>query len=327
MKHSVSLFLLLTALFSTTAQAIWYGDQTDKEKRACLFAHMMEGDYGRLYYAVSLDGMIWKSLNGGKRVKDDYRGHPDITKGPDGSYYLIGNDEDRKVMRIWQSKDLIEWKLHADYAPDFNILPQHHTPRDVGGAPKIFFDIVGQQFVITWHGSPYPGEETPGNHRWSNMRTLYVTTKDFKKFSDPKRLFQFDLPTIDVILRRDGDLYYAIIKDEGIVGPTHTTGKTVRVTWAPSLDGPWIEPTDKILPNWCEAPTAIVNPSGKGWMVYAERYSAIRYELAVAPTLKGPWTNPIAMSYKVPEKAKHGGMINITRAEYDKLVEEFGIEE
>jgi len=35
---------------------------------AYLFAHMMEGDYGHLYYSVSLDVLHWEMLNGGKRV-------------------------------------------------------------------------------------------------------------------------------------------------------------------------------------------------------------------------------------------------------------------
>jgi hypothetical protein len=47
--------------------------------QAYLFAHIMEGDYGHLYYSVSLDGLDglhWTLLNGGRRVFEDYRGHP-----------------------------------------------------------------------------------------------------------------------------------------------------------------------------------------------------------------------------------------------------------
>ena len=324
MKKAILISSLLLAYIALGAQGTWYGNQLDTNQRACLFAHMTDGDYGRLYYAVSLDGLRWKSLNGGKRVRDDYRGHPDLCRGRDGYFYLIGNDEDRTVMRVWKSPDLIQWDILASFKPNIKVLGYNHKPGDVGGAPKIFFDEQEDRYLITWHGSPYEKDYFPGNYRWSNMRTLYITTRDFKTFTDPKRLFQFDLPTIDVILRRDGDLYYAIIKDEGIVGPTHPTGKTIRVTWAESIDGPWCEPADKIMPNWCEAPAVIVNPDGSGWMIYAERYSAVRYELVVAPSLKGPYMSPYAGSYSVPAKAKHGGMINITRAQYDALVEAFG---
>ena len=61
---------------------------------AYLFAHMMDGDYWRLYYSVSLDGLHWTLLNGGKRVFEDYRGHADICRGPDKRYYLVGNRGD-----------------------------------------------------------------------------------------------------------------------------------------------------------------------------------------------------------------------------------------
>jgi hypothetical protein len=65
---------------------------------AYLFAHMMDGDYGRLYYSISLEGLRWTPLNGGQWVWQDYRGHADICRGPDGPYYLVGNrGDDRPV--------------------------------------------------------------------------------------------------------------------------------------------------------------------------------------------------------------------------------------
>lgn len=319
------LLLLLAVYLSTLtlhAQRGYNRSQLDTTQRACLFAHMTEADYGRLYYSVSLDGFNWKLLNGGRRIKNDYRGHPDIAMCSDGMFYLIGNDEGRTVIKVWASSDLIDWKEHAAFVPNMKIWPEFS--RSVGGAPKIFFDGAGNQFVITWHTTSQEKGRVPGNFSWANMRTFYVTTKDFKSFSDPRRLFPFDLPTIDVILRKDGDLYYAILKDEGFVSHDHPTGKTIRISWAESLDGPWSDPTDKIMPNWCEAPAAIVNPDGSGWLIYAERYSAVRYELVMAPSLKGPYTNPIATGYSMPPKLKHGGMINITREEYDALVEKYG---
>jgi len=67
---------------------------TTPKYEAYLFGHMMQGDYGRLYYTVSLDGLHWKRLNGGKRVFEEYRGHSDICLGHDGRYYLVGNRND-----------------------------------------------------------------------------------------------------------------------------------------------------------------------------------------------------------------------------------------
>ncbi len=67
-----------------------------------LFAHMTKSDYGRLYYSISRDGLHWQPLNGGRRVMDErYRGHPDICRGHDGRFYLIGNHSRRPEMTIW----------------------------------------------------------------------------------------------------------------------------------------------------------------------------------------------------------------------------------
>ena len=60
------------------------GPSETPQYEAYLFAHMMQGDYGRLYYSISVDGLHWKLLNGGKRICEDYGGHPDICPGHDG---------------------------------------------------------------------------------------------------------------------------------------------------------------------------------------------------------------------------------------------------
>ncbi|MHC4736912.1 MAG: hypothetical protein ACYTDW_21045, partial [Planctomycetota bacterium] len=62
----------------------------DQKIAGYLFAHMMKGDYGRLYYSVSTDGLHWTLLNSGKRVHDNYRGHPDICRGHDERFYMTG---------------------------------------------------------------------------------------------------------------------------------------------------------------------------------------------------------------------------------------------
>jgi len=59
---------------------------------AYLFAHMMGGDYWRLYYSLSLDGLHWKLLNRGQRVFEDYRGHADSRQHYDALVRAFGPD-------------------------------------------------------------------------------------------------------------------------------------------------------------------------------------------------------------------------------------------
>src|SRR5206468_1324 len=100
------------------------GDKPTNE--AYLFAHMMEGDYGRLYYSVSLDGLHWKMLKEGKRVFEEYRGHASICKGHDDRYYLVGNRNDAAPdINFWVSDDLITWTKYGDYRPDLKHVPDY----------------------------------------------------------------------------------------------------------------------------------------------------------------------------------------------------------
>ena len=54
---------------------------TPNAEAAYLFAHMMKGHYGVLYYSVSLDGLHWTLLNRGQSVYPAYHGHASIAKG------------------------------------------------------------------------------------------------------------------------------------------------------------------------------------------------------------------------------------------------------
>ena len=54
-----------------------------------LFAHMTNANYGKLYYAVSRDGINWETLNKGRIINSAYIGHPDICQGHDGAFYMI----------------------------------------------------------------------------------------------------------------------------------------------------------------------------------------------------------------------------------------------
>ena len=58
-----------------------------------LFIHMRHEDYGRMYYYISRDARTWTKLNNNQRVNAEYRGHPDIIKGHDNRYYMIGVSE------------------------------------------------------------------------------------------------------------------------------------------------------------------------------------------------------------------------------------------
>lgn len=304
------------------------------QHEAYLFAHMMEGDYWRLYYSISTDGLYWKPLNGGKRVFEDYRGHADICQGHDGRYYLVGNRGDaRPDINFWVSTDLITWEKYSDYMPDLKSIPNYPKALPRIGAPKIFYDNHRRQYIVTWHTTHDLGETDLPEPYWAGQRTIYAVSRDLKAFSDPpRRLFDWDMATIDTIIRRIGDRYYAIIKDELYPSIEWDTGKTIRVCSSPNLLGPYSRPGPSVSPNFREAPALIPSPDGKFWYVYYEQYPGVSYGLSVAEKLEGPWfqvsgatTNKHWNKYEVTPKARHGCMIPIRQKEYDALIKAFGI--
>ncbi len=300
---------------------------------AYLFAHMTHADYGRLHYSTSLDGLHWELLHGGKRVFEEYHGHPDITKGHDGRYYLVGNHKDRAPdINFWVSDDLIRWTKYSDYSPDLKKTPGYSNALPRIGAPKIFFDEATSQYLLTWHTPHVEGTKEDPERYWASQRTLYGTSKDLKTFSEhPRRLFQWDMATIDVIIRREGSRYYAIIKDERYPTLDWTTGKTIRIASAPDPLGPYSEPGPPISPNFREAPAVIPSPDGQVWYLYYEQYPGVSYGLSVDSSLAGRWFQVSGYTkfknwdkYALPSAVRHGCMIPITSQEHDALVEAFG---
>lgn len=312
------------------------GQVTPGEKpahEAYLFAHMMHGDYWRLYYSVSLDGLHWEMLNKSNRVFADYRGHADITKGHDGRYYLVGNrGDERPDINFWVSDNLISWKSYGEYRPDLAHVPDYPGTLPRIGAPKLFFDAASGNYLLTWHTTHDLGKTDLPEPYWAGQRTLYALSKDLKTFSDPPRkLFGFDMATIDTSVRKVGEHYYAIFKDERYPTLDWVTGKTIRLSRADSLVGPYSPPGPPLSPNFREAPMLIPSPDGKAWYLYYEQYPGVSYGLSVAASLEGPWFQVSGATYYgdwdkyvVPKKARHGCMLPISRKEYDALVAAFG---
>ncbi|WP_421871521.1 family 43 glycosylhydrolase [Marinoscillum sp.] len=337
MKCILSTTLMLLAALAWAQQPDPPGQVKAGERpvnEAYLFAHMTHDDYGELYYSVSLDGLHWYRLNNGKRVFEEYHGHPDIVKGHDDRYYIAGNESDASPdITIWVSEDLISWKKHSVFTPDLKKTPNYQPLQRIG-APKLYYDKNSRQYVMTWHTPHEEGTKEDPERYWASQRTLYVTSRDLKEFSEvPNKLFDWDMGTIDVFIRNAEGKYWAIIKDERYPTLDWVTGKTIRIASSDNLFGPYKDLSDPISPNFREAPMLIPSPNGEVWYLYYEQYPGVSYGLSVADQLDGPWYQISGYTffsdwdkYSMPPKVRHGCMITISSEEYDQLVTEFGID-
>lgn len=302
--------------------------------KAYLFAHMTREKYGKLFYSVSLDGLHWRRLNGGKVVSEDYHGHPSIVKAPEGGYILVGNNSDSDhSIRFWRSTDLIHWAPAGTYEPDLSNVQNFPNPLPRLGAPKLFYDRASARYLLTWHTPNVPWVREDPERLWASQRTLYVTSRDLKTFDGPpKLLFDWNIATIDtfIVPGDGGSGYCAIVKDERYPSYNWTTGKTIRISCAPSLLGPYPMPGPPISPNFREAPTLIRSPSGQDWLMYYEQYAGVSYGVSKAPRLEGPWYQIQGNSgverwnrFHMPAGTRHGWMIEISRKEYDAIIRAF----
>ncbi len=296
---------------------------------AYLFAHMTMADYGRLYYSVSTDGLHWTALNQGQRVMDEtYLGHPDIVRGPDGVYWLVGvRPKENPGVIFFRSEDLITWTVGSELEGiRFNV-GERIAGAPYLGAPKLFWDDASARFYLTWHAArrdlPEHMVDNVKEHLWSDMRTFVMSSPDLTTWSKPQRLFQYDMATIDVIIRREGHRCYAILKDELYPTFDHPTGKSIRIASADSPLGLWSQPGPKISSNYHEAPALIPNATSDGWLIYHEQYPGIQYGISTARTLEGPWYDQWIQTYAVPNQARHGCMLTISPAEYTTLLQAF----
>ena len=324
------------------------GEQSSPDVRykdgGLLFAHMKDSDYGSLYYYISRDGAVWTPLNENKKVHRTYRGHPDIIKGRDGRWYMIsGKVAGHDGACLFVSDDLITWKIQTSITASqvFNAKSGYTADPTYFGAPKLFYDEDSDRYIITWHATKGTTQD------FTKMKTLYVLTSDFKTYTKPEFLFDFqsemfrDMVTIDAIIRKIDGKYWAIYKDErapvadGQSPREVPTGKTILISTSDNLTGPWTEPETPVTPmsavkdgvetesRYHEAPTIAPAPDGKGWYIFAENYPKQYWRFDNSKMAVGGWER---FYLSIPD-SRHGCMVRITREEYDALVEAFGPEE
>jgi Glycosyl hydrolases family 43 len=288
--------------------------QTDE---VFMFSYFKNNGQDGLHLAYSYDGFEWTALKNDQSFlqpvlsKDSLMRDPCIIRGADNKFHMAWTVSwnDRGVGYA-SSRDLIHWS-EQQYIP----VMAHEDSALNCWAPEITYDAEKTEYMIYW-ATTLPGRfaagDTSGDSKY-NHRMYYVTTKNFKKFSKTKLLYDKGFNVIDASIVPDGNRFIMFLKDEARYPPQ----KNIRIATSTKLKEGFTGPSVPITGNyWAEGPTAI--KMDDQWIVYFDKYTEHKYGAVVSTDLVN-WKD-VSDKLKMPPGIRHGTVFKITKEELAVLL-------
>lgn len=306
MKKLLFLTFFLCAALSLSAQ----------KKSPYLFSYFKGNGEDGLHLAYSEDGFNWKSLKGDSSFlkpvlsKDKLMRDPCIIKGKNGIFHMVWTVSwTAKGIGYASSKDLINWS-EQKYIP----VMEHEEGARNSWAPEITYDKKNKLYMIYWATTitgRFPETQIAADAGY-NHRIYYVTTKDFKTFSDTKLLYDPGFNSIDATIVKDGKRWLMFFKDE----TKEPAQKNLKIAFADNLTGPYSKASDPITDKvWAEGPTTL--KIGKNWVVYYDKYTSHKYGAIMSSDLHN-WTD-ISDKISLPTGIRHGSILQVSKKVLSKL--------
>ncbi|HET6995424.1 MAG TPA: glycoside hydrolase family 43 protein [Chitinophagaceae bacterium] len=301
---AVLFFLLLSYAARTQNETIY------------LFCYFKDNGQDGLHLAYSKDGLRFTALKHDSSFlaptvsSDKLMRDPCIIRGADGLFHMVWtvswND---KGIGYASSSDLIHWS-EQQYIP---VMAGEDLARNCW-APEITYDPKKKEYMIYWATTiegRYPSDTAV--EKGYNHRLYYTTTKNFKKFSKTKLLYNQGFNVIDASIVPDGQRYIMFLKDETRYPPQ----KNIRVATSDKLTEGFSFPSMPITGNyWAEGPSAI--KIDNQWIVYFDKYRDHKYGAVTSSDLV-KWED-ISDKLRMPSGIKHGSVLTITKQELDVLM-------
>lgn len=292
--------------------------QQENERDIYLFSYFIGNGEDGLHLSYSEDGYSFKELAGGQSLltpqvgKDKLMRDPNIVRGGDGKFHMVWTVSwTDKGVGYASSEDLIHWSEQK-----FIPVMAHEPEARNTWAPEIFYDKEDDIYMIYWSTTIrglFPETQTEADDAY-NHRKYYVTTKDFKEFSETKLLYEPGFNVIDGTIIKVGGEYIMFVKDE----TREPAEKNIRITRSKQLTGGYGAASEPITGDyWAEGPTA-AKVDGQ-WVVYFDKYIDKQMGAVASPDLKN-WTD-ISEKIKFPKGTRHGSVIMISRDDLAPLLE------
>lgn len=280
-----------------------------------LFSYF-KGSGDGLHYAWSRDGLKWETMFNDSAIlkptvsKDKLFRDPCIIKGRDGLYHMVWtvswND---KGIGYASSKDLLHWS-EQQYLP----VMQHEDSARNAWAPEITYDLSSKEYLVYWASTikgRYASKDSAAEGGYYHQ-IYYTTTKDFKKYSKTKLLYEPGFSVIDASIVKHGKHWIMFLKNE----TRWPVEKNLRVATAKKLKGPYTAPGAPITGKyWAEGPTSIYKDGQ--WIVYFDKYRDKKYGAVQSADLLH-WKD-ISDEVSFPKGVRHGTVVKISKKEFEFL--------
>ena len=298
-------FLLAAAILGLCA----CGNSSKTQEEAYLFSYF-NGNGDGLHLAYSTDGLNWEAVKNDTVLlkpeigKDKLMRDPSIVQDEEGTFHMVWTSGwwDQGIGYA-SSKDLINWSEQQNIP----VMEKFEGTKNTW-APELFYDKTDKTFYIFWSSTvpgAFPDLPTSESEKGLNHRQYYVTTKDFKTFSETQLFFEPGFSVIDGAILEKEDTYYLFVKNEN----SNPAEKNIRIT---SNDKPYGFPTEVSAPitgdYWAEGPTPL--QVGEYVYVYFDKYTQGRYGAIRSKDMKN-WED-VSDSIYFPKGIRHGTAFKVS---------------
>jgi hypothetical protein len=298
-----------------------------------------DGEQIRFALSQGNDPLHWQELNDGRPVLTSTLGtrglrDPFVIRSPQGdTFYQIATDlrmygsgawdaAQRRGSRsivVWESKDLVTWSEPrlAQVSPD--------TAGNTW-APEAFYDRSLDRYVVFWASKIYAAND-PNHTGSSHQRILYATTSDFRTFSEAREWVNPGYSVIDSTVVEDAGTYHRFTKDERSNSGSSPCGKFVFQQRSTTLLATtWQQVTECVGRGSItqgEGPTVFRSNTENKWYLFIDEFGGRGYVPFETTDLNsGSWR--MATNYALPTSPRHGTVLPVTQAEYDRLLTRYG---
>ncbi|WP_158685444.1 family 43 glycosylhydrolase [Microbacterium halophytorum] len=322
------------------------------------FIEDSDGYAEKIYLDVSRgdDPEQWDPLNGGEPILASDLGttgvrDPYLTYSPESdTYYIIATDlrvfggdgrdggactewchwasQGSTKLNVWESKDLVTWSDLRQIDVATTADNATHAELGMAWAPEATwvddYDGEGEgAFVVYWSSNVYDDPEHTGD---TYSRVLWGATTDFTQetYEYGGTLVDQGANAIDTTIIQDEGTTYRITKDNGLGKGIYMEATDAGDWWADETS--WSMIQTEIGASWAggnaggvEGPAIFKRHDDDHWYLYVDVIPSIGYRPMETSDLDAGWTELHSDDFFMTPSTKHGGVISLTKGQYDRI--------